>query len=127
MSKFHLDRVNTVIIPVKDLNESIQFYEEVLQLRKGYVDESMAYFSFGSDGNETTILLHVIDQPEPVEKGIVIELSVDDVVSAITSIKEAGGLVAQEPIDRDWGVKKLSLLIQMDINYGSLNLFNEDL
>lgn len=91
MSKFHLDRVNTVIIPVKDLNESIQFYEEVLQLRKGYVDESMAYFSFGSDGNETTILLHVIDQPEPVEKGIVIELSVDDVVSAITSIKEAGG------------------------------------
>ncbi|MBU6080827.1 VOC family protein [Allobacillus halotolerans] len=106
MSKFHLDRVNTVIIPVKDLNESIQFYEEVLQLRKGYVDESMAYFSFGSDGNETTILLHVIDQPEPVEKGIVIELSVDDVVSAITSIKEAGGLVAQEPIDRDWGVKE---------------------
>ena len=100
MSKFHLDRVNTVIIPVKDLNESIQFYEEVLQLRKGYVDESMAYFSFGSDGNETTILLHVIDQPEPVE------LSVDDVVSAITSIKEAGGLVAQEPIDRDWGVKE---------------------
>lgn len=106
MSKFHLDRVNTVIIPVKDLNESIQFYEEVLQLRKGYVDESMAYFSFGSDGNETTILLHVIDQPEPVEKGIVIELSVDDVVTAITSIKEAGGLVAQEPIDRDWGVKE---------------------
>ncbi|MBR7553919.1 VOC family protein [Allobacillus sp. GCM10007491] len=106
MSKFHLDRVNTVIIPVKDLNESIQFYEEVLQLRKGYVDESMAYFSFGSDGNETTILLHVIDQPEPVEKGIVIELSVDNVVSAITSIKEAGGLVAQEPIDRDWGVKE---------------------
>ena len=106
MSKFHLDRVNTVIIPVKDLNESIQFYEEVLQLRKGYVDESMAYFSFGSDGNETTILLHVIDQPEPVEKGIVIELSVDDVVSAITSIKEAGGLVAQDPIDRDWGVKE---------------------
>ena len=106
MPKFHLYRVNTVIIPVKDLNESIQFYEEVLQLRKGYVDESMAYFSFGSDGNETTILLHVIDQPEPVEKGIVIELSVDDVVSAITSIKEAGGLVAQEPIDRDWGVKE---------------------
>lgn len=35
-----------------------------------------------------------------------IELSVDDVVSAITSIKEAGGLVAQEPIDRDWGVKE---------------------
>ena len=106
MSIFLLDRVNTVIIPVKDLNESIQFYEEVLQLRKGYVDESMAYFSFGSDWNETTILLHVIDQPEPVEKGIVIELSVDDVVSAITSIKEAGGLVAQEPIDRDWGVKE---------------------
>lgn len=106
MSKFQLRRVNTVIIPVKDLNESIQFYEDVLQLRKGYVDESMAYFSFGSDGNETTILLHVIDQPEPVEKGIVIELLVDDVVSAITSIKEAGGLVAQEPIDRDWGVKE---------------------
>lgn len=40
------------------------------------------------------------------KKGIVIELSVDDVVSAITSIKEAGGLVAQEPIDRDWGVKE---------------------
>lgn len=50
MSKFHLDRVNTVIIPVKDLNESIQFYEEVLQLRKGYVDESMAYFSLARMG-----------------------------------------------------------------------------
>lgn len=40
------------------------------------------------------------------KNGIVIDLPVDDVVSAITSIKEAGGLVAQEPIDRDWGVKE---------------------
>lgn len=103
MGNFRIERLNTIIIPVKDLVNSIHFYENVLYLHKGYVDESMAYFNFGTD-DSTTILLHIIDEPEPVEKGIVIELKVDDVSLAVSSIKETGGLVIQEPIDRAWGV-----------------------
>ena len=64
----------------------------------------MAYFSFGTDESQTTILLHVMDEPEPAEKGMVMELLVDDVKAAVSSIKEAGGEVSQEPIDREWGV-----------------------
>lgn len=106
MADFQIERLNTIIIPVKDLKKSIHFYENVLHLQKGYVDESMAYFTFRTSDDHTTILLHIIDQPEPVEKGIVIELLVDDVISAVSSIKEAGGLIVQEPINREWGVKE---------------------
>ena len=52
------------------------------------------------------ILLHIVDTPEPVEKGIVFELLVDDVMKAISSIKENQGIIIQEPINREWGVKE---------------------
>lgn len=107
MVGFQIKRLNTVIVPVKNLEKSIQFYEDVLQLQKGYVDESMAYFNFRSeDDNQPSILLHIIDEPEPVEKGIVIEFAVDDVIAAVRYIKEAGGFIVQEPIDQPWGVKE---------------------
>lgn len=106
MANFQIKGVNTVIIQVRDLEESIHFYNNILQLHKGYVDESMAYFSFGAEDNETTILLHTVDEPEPTEKGIVIELLVDNVLSAVTSIKKAGYTVIQDPVDREWGVKE---------------------
>ncbi|MUK89287.1 hypothetical protein GMD78_12985 [Ornithinibacillus sp. L9] len=106
MADFQIERLNTVIVPVKDLERSMHFYNHVLQLHRGFVDKSMAYFSIGSDENQTTILLHIIDKPEPVEKGMVIELLVDDVQSAVSSIKKAGGEIVQEPINREWGVKE---------------------
>ncbi|SDN93552.1 VOC family protein [Tenuibacillus multivorans] len=106
MADFRIERLNTVIIPVKDLERSIHFYHNVLRLHKGFVDKSMAYFSFGSDDHQPTILLHIMDEPEPVEKGMVIELLVDDLTSAVSSIKNAGGEIVQVPIDREWGVKE---------------------
>ena len=104
MSSFRIEKLNTVVIPVKDLEKSINFYENVLRLQKQLVDGDMAFFNFGQRENETTIMLHIIDKPEPVEKGIVIELQVDDIKLAVTSIKEAGGIIIQEPINQDWGV-----------------------
>lgn len=98
MANFKIEKLNTVVIPVKDLEKSIDFYENVLHLNKENVDGGMAYFHFGESDNNTTIMLHIIDQPEPVEKWIVIEFQVDDIMLAISSIKEAGGIIIQEPI-----------------------------
>lgn len=106
MAEFQIKRLNTVIVPVKDLERSIHFYQNVLQMRRGYTDDSMAYFSLGSGDDHITILLHIIDEPEPVEKGMVIELLVDNVESAVSSIRKACGEIVQEPIDRDWGVRE---------------------
>ncbi|GGA67921.1 VOC family protein [Ornithinibacillus halotolerans] len=106
MVDFKIEKLNTIVIPVKDLEKSIYFYEKILRLEKGYVDESMAYFHIGTDNKSPTILLHIIDEPEPVEKGIVIEFLVDDVHFAVSSIQEAGYDIVQAPIDRDWGVKE---------------------
>ena len=46
----------TLIVPVKDLDKSIDFYRDVLHLHKGYTDKRMAYFSFGADESQTTML-----------------------------------------------------------------------
>ncbi len=106
MAAFKIKRLNTIIIQVKDLEKSIQFYETVLNLEKGYVDDSMAYFSFDTENDPTTILLHIVDESEPVDKGIVIELLVDRLEEAVQSIRNAGFEIIQEPVDREWGVKE---------------------
>lgn len=91
------------------MGKSIYFYENVLKLQKEYTDDTMAYFSFG-ENDKTKILLHIADEPEPTDKGMVMELYVDDVHSAVKFIKEAGGEIFQEPIDRNWGVKEAVIM-----------------
>ncbi|WP_147210503.1 VOC family protein [Oceanobacillus sojae] len=95
-----------MVVPVKDLNRSIDFYKNVLHLEQTFTDESMAFFLVRASEEKTTILLHLIDEPEPVEKGVVIEFLVNDVTSAISSMKRKHTEVIQEPVNRPWGVKE---------------------
>ncbi|QDP41142.1 VOC family protein [Radiobacillus deserti] len=106
MADFKIQRLHTIIVPVKDLEKSITFYKDVLHLEEDFVENGMAYFSLGSGEGKVSFMLHIIDKPEPVEKGVVIELMVDDVIAAVSSIKNAGAEIVQEPIDREWGVKE---------------------
>ncbi|UFT98463.1 VOC family protein [Radiobacillus kanasensis] len=106
MADFTIKKLNTIIVPVKDLERSIHFYKHVLHLSEDFVENGMAYYSVGSGEGKLSIMLHIIDEPEPVEKGIVIELLLDDVHAAVSSIRKAGGEIVQEPIDREWGVKE---------------------
>lgn len=106
MANFKIEKINTIIIPVKDLDRSIDFYKNVLHLTEDFVENGMAYFSVGEGEGKISVMLHIIDEPDPVEKGIVFELMMDDVVPAVESIKNADGEIVQEPVDREWGVKE---------------------
>ncbi|TFJ93917.1 VOC family protein [Lentibacillus salicampi] len=106
MANFKIEKLNTIVIPVKDMERSRSFYKEVLGLREDFVENGMANYSVGSGDGKMTIMLHIIDEPEPVEKGVTFELMTDDVTAAVQSIKSGSGKIVQEPVDRDWGVKE---------------------
>lgn len=101
MTHFTVKKLNTIIIPVKKMERSIDFYQNVLGLSLDYIEGSMAWFTIG---DETSVMLHTIDKPEPVETGIVIELMVDDLIACVTAVKHADGTIIQEPVKREWGV-----------------------
>lgn len=44
MTAFQIEKLNTIVVPVKDLNRSIDFYKNVLHLEQTFTDESMAFF-----------------------------------------------------------------------------------
>lgn len=106
MAGFNVMRLNTIIVQVKELEKSIQFYEHVLNLKKDSVDKNMAFFRIGSGAGEISILLHTAEDPEPSDKGMVMELLVDDVDAAVSSIKSANGEIVQHPVHQDWGVRE---------------------
>src|SRR5690625_3683212 len=106
MAGFNIIGINTIIIQVKNLERSIHFYENVLQLNKDIVDENMAFFRVGTDKDKVTVLLHTVDAPQPSDKGMVIELLVDDVEAAVSFIKSAGGEILRLPVNQDWGVRE---------------------
>ncbi|MDM8101898.1 MULTISPECIES: VOC family protein [Oceanobacillus] len=106
MTDFRIEKLNTIVVPVKDLDRSIAFYKDILHLEQGFTDQSMAFISAGTSEHDTTILLHIIDEPEPVEKGMVIEFLVNDVSSAVSSLRNRNVKIIQDPIERPWGVKE---------------------
>mgnify|MGYP001492338034 CR=1 FL=1 len=106
MAKFQIQKLNTIVVYVKDVERSAHFYKHALNLQEEFVEDGMAYFSLGSGEDKVTFLLHVAAEPNPVDHGIAIEFLVDDVVNAVTAIRETGGTIVQEPIDREWGVKE---------------------
>lgn len=106
MAKFQIQKLNTIVVYVKDVERSAHFYKHALNLQEEFVEDGMAYFSLGSVEDKVTFLLHVAAEPNPVDHGIAIEFLVDDVVNAVTAIRETGGTIVQEPIDREWGVKE---------------------
>jgi predicted enzyme related to lactoylglutathione lyase len=106
LGNFKVKRISNIVVPVKSVKAASDFYTKVLGLYEDYNDGHMAGLRIGEAEHPYHILLHVIDEPEPVEKGVVLELEVDDVESAVKAVENSEGKVIQYPVEREWGVKE---------------------
>lgn len=106
MNRLTIEKLNMIVIHVKEMERSIRFYRDVLGLAFDFEEEGMAYFSIGSETEKVSLMLHLTAEPEPADHGIGLDFKVNDVEALVSEIKEKGGLIVQEPIEREWGVKE---------------------
>ena len=88
-----LKKIDAVMHRVGDLDEAIQFYVDVMGLRLGWRDESMAGMLF--PGNDSELVLHTDDSlPNPN-----ISFQVENVEEFVKEYREKGYRVLVEPFD----------------------------
>jgi len=100
----NIKKVGNVILAVKDIDKSIQFYHELIGLpiknqRRSWVD-------LGTSG--AILSLHPASLTEQhvgssIDNGITIGFLVGDVKSAIDELKEKGVRIHRDIVDRDAG------------------------
>ena len=66
----------------------------------------MAYFSIGDEPEKVSLMLHHTSEPEPADHGIGLDFRVNDIEAMVSALREAGVLIVQDPIEREWGVKE---------------------
>ena len=106
----NIKKVGSVIIAVKDLDKSIEFYNKILGMplknkRKNWVD-------LGQSG--AILSLHPASQSTPhsgssIDNGILISFVIGDVASAITELKSKNVNIFREIQDRDIGKNAIIL------------------
>jgi lactoylglutathione lyase len=106
----NIKKVGSVIIAVKDLDKSIEFYNKILGMplknkRKNWVD-------LGQTG--AMLSLHPASQSTPhsgssIDNGILISFVIGDVASAITELKSKNVKIFREIQDRDIGKNAIIL------------------
>ena len=106
----NIKKVGSVIIAVKDLDKSIEFYNKILGMplknkRKNWVD-------LGQSG--AILSLHPASQSTPhsgssIDNGILISFVIGDVASAITELKSKNVKIFREIQDRDIGKNAIIL------------------
>jgi len=89
-----IERINNITFPVKDLKRAVNFYENVLGLKK--TDEWPNYATFDVGGVEIGL------DPDPKAE-LQIFIRVDDVDKAYSNFKEKGAKFLTEPKDQYWG------------------------
>ena len=88
-----IKKIDAVMHRVNDLEEAIQFYVEVLGLRLGWRDESMAGMLFS--GNDSELVLHIdASLPNPN-----VSFQVENVEEFVAEYKGKGYKVLVEPFD----------------------------
>ena len=88
-----LTKIDAVLHRVGDIDEAIRFYVDVLGLRLGWRDESMAGLLF--PGNDSELVLHIDDSlPNPN-----ISFQVEDVDDFVEEYREKGYNVLVEPFN----------------------------
>ena len=88
-----LKKIDAVLHRVGDIDEAIRFYVDVLGLRLGWRDESMAGLLF--PGNDSELVLHIDDSlPNPN-----ISFQVEDVDDFVEEYREKGYNVLVEPFN----------------------------
>jgi len=106
----NVKRVGNVILAVKDIDESIKFYHEIIgmpirQQRRTWVD-------LGTSG--ALVSLHPASLTAPhqgtsVENGIMLGFLVGDLKSAIEELKSKGVKIYREPMEREAGFNAIVL------------------
>jgi lactoylglutathione lyase len=106
----NIKRVGNVILAVKDLDKSVQFYHEIIGLpikhqRRTWVD-------LGTSG--ALVSLHPASLTAPhqgtsVENGIMLGFLVGDLESSIEELKSKGVKIYREPMERDAGINAIIL------------------
>ena len=106
MKAFKIEKVNMIVIHVREMERSIRFYRDVLGLSFDFAEEGMAYFSIGDESEKVSLMLHLTSEPEPADHGIGLDLKVNAIEAMVSVLREAGVLIVQNPIEREWGVKE---------------------
>ena len=109
----NIKRISNVILAVKDLQKSIDFYHEILGMpirnqRENWVD-------LGQTG--ALLSLHPAKESEPhsgtsINNGVLVGLVIGDVESAITELKEKNVKVYRDVEEKDAG--KNAIIVDPD-------------
>ena len=98
----------------RDLNASLSFYQEVLQLEKLYQDEVSGVFRCGQTVINLLLDAEAIDLVAPAEVcqsfsvRALYTLRCADIDGTVDELKAAGVQLLNGPIDRPWGVRTAS-------------------
>ncbi|MCJ7730833.1 VOC family protein [Candidatus Bathyarchaeota archaeon] len=90
-----LKKIDAVLLRVKDLEKTAEFYVEVMGLRRGWTDKENQMIGLLFPGNDTELVLHCNeDLPDPN-----ISYQIDDVLSFVEEYRLRGCKVLVEPFD----------------------------
>ncbi|MFH1180728.1 MAG: VOC family protein [Candidatus Bathyarchaeota archaeon] len=90
-----LKKIDAVLLRVKDLEKTADFYVEVMGLRRGWTDKENQMIGLLFPGNDTELVLHCNESlPDPN-----ISYQVDDVLSFVDEYRLRGCKVLVEPFD----------------------------
>jgi len=89
-----IEKINNITVPVKDLKKAIDFYENIVGLKKRQEWSNYATFEVGD----------MILGLDPFPKAeLQIYITVDDVDKVYGEMKEKGATFITEPKDQYWG------------------------
>ena len=90
-----LKKIDAVLLRVKDLEKTADFYINVMGLKRGWTDNEHQMIGLLFPGNDTELVLHRDESlPDPN-----ISYQVKDVISFVEQYRESGYQVIVEPFD----------------------------
>ncbi len=106
----NVKRVGNVILAVKDIDKSVQFYNQIIGLP--IKNQRRTWVDLGSGG--ALVSLHPASLTAPhqgtsVENGIMLGFLVGDLNSSIEELKSKGVKIYREPMERDAGKNAIIL------------------
>lgn len=93
-AKFGLNHIGQIAIPVSDLERAVKFYRDVLGMQFLFqAPPGLAFFNCGG----VRLLLDVPAKGQPNQYASIIYYKVDDLPSAVETLKSRGVSFQQEP------------------------------
>ena len=90
-----LKKIDAVLIRVDDLEQSAEFYIDVMGMKRGWTDKEHQMIGLLFPGNDTELVLHCDESlPDPN-----VSYQVDNVLEFVEQYKSQGNKVLVEPFD----------------------------